>query len=309
MKLNSVLTGVGLAGALVVSASAARLGDPAAPLTIKDWVKGKAVDVKDGKNIYVVEFWATWCGPCKVSIPHLTELQKKFKDKGVVFVGVSDEPVAKVKPFVDKMAEKMDYIVACDDDRQSNDGYMVAYGQNGIPTAFIVGKEGKVLWFGHPMAGLEETLADIVAGKYDLKAAVKKDAARAELDEYQKLSSQGDARAKELGRKLLTEAGNDTQALVDFAFSIAANMRNKNRDFALAEEALSKAEKGAGAKDHRILGVRSIVLFESGRQTEGLAMAKQALELSKEDRDQARYRNYVRVMESRMGQKDKEGKK
>ena len=158
MKLNSLLTIVGLACAMVVSAFADKLGDPAAALSIKDWVKGKAVDVKDGKNIYVVEFWATWCGPCKVSIPHLTELQKKLKDKRVVFVGVSDEPVAKVKPFVDKMADKMDYIVACDDDRQSNDGYMVAYGQNGIPTAFIVGKEGKVLWFGHPMAGLEEML-------------------------------------------------------------------------------------------------------------------------------------------------------
>ena len=88
---KSLLLGAALILGVAMSSTAAKLGDPAAPLSIKEWVKGKPVDVKDGKNIYVVEFWATWCGPCRTSIPHLTELQKKFKDKGVVFVGVSDE--------------------------------------------------------------------------------------------------------------------------------------------------------------------------------------------------------------------------
>ena len=87
---------------------AAQLGDPAAPLAIKEWIKGNPVNVKDGKNIYVVEFWATWCPPCRRSIPHLTEIQKKFKDKGVVVVGISDEAPATVKPFVQKMAGEMD---------------------------------------------------------------------------------------------------------------------------------------------------------------------------------------------------------
>jgi thiol-disulfide isomerase/thioredoxin len=149
---------------LLASASwAAKLGDPAAPLAIKEWVKGNPVDVKDGKNIYVVEFWATWCPPCRRSIPHLTEIQKKFKDKGVVVVGVSDEAPATVKPFVQKMAGQMDYTVAIDDGRKSNRGYMLAYGQNGIPHSFIVGKDGKVVWEGHPMDGLDEALARLVA--------------------------------------------------------------------------------------------------------------------------------------------------
>jgi thiol-disulfide isomerase/thioredoxin len=74
-----------------------------------------------GKQTYVVEFWATWCGPCRVSIPHLTELQKKFKTQGVTFIGVSDETEDKVKPFVDKMGDKMDYTVAVDDERRADD--------------------------------------------------------------------------------------------------------------------------------------------------------------------------------------------
>jgi len=147
--------------AALQAANAAKIGDPAAPLKIKEWLKGKPVDLKNREKIYVVEFWATWCGPCRVSIPHLTELQKKFADKGVVFVGISDEQPSVVKPFVDKMGEKMNYVVACDDERQTYAGYMEAYGRNGIPSAFIVDKEGKVAWAGHPMADLETKLQQL----------------------------------------------------------------------------------------------------------------------------------------------------
>jgi thiol-disulfide isomerase/thioredoxin len=300
MKLQSLVIGAALAAVTAIPAFAAKLGDPAAPLKINEWVKGKEVDVTDGKAIYVVEFWATWCGPCKASIPHLTELQKKFKDKGVVFIGISDETADKVKPFVEKMAEKMDYTVALDDTRKTSAGYMAAYGQGGIPTAFVVGKDKNVLWFGHPMGELEETLNKVVAGTYDLKAAAKKDEARARLDEYQKLASKGDAKAKELGQQILTDAGNDSQSLCDFALGIAANARNKNRDFALADTALDKAAKVAGDKNPQVLGVRGIVRFESGKEEDGLALAKQAVELAPTEKEKATYQNYVRVMETRL---------
>ena len=161
--IKSVVLAAALAAGLVSTVRAAELGDPAAALSIKEWVKGKAVDVKDGKNIYVVEFWATWCPPCRASIPHLSQLQKDYKDKGVVVVGVSDEKPDTVKPFVKKMAEKMDYTVAIDDSRKTYKGYMTAYKQNGIPTAFIVGKDGKVAWHGHPMDGLDKAIEKVLA--------------------------------------------------------------------------------------------------------------------------------------------------
>jgi len=151
-----------------LAASKSKVGDPAAPLSIQEWVKGSQVNVTDGKAVYVVEFWATWCGPCRVSIPHLTALQKKMKDKGVVVVGISDETPATVKPFVNQMADKMDYTVACDKSAQTAAAYLGAYGVNTIPTAFIVGKDGRVLWLGHPMAGLEKALDEILAGKQKL---------------------------------------------------------------------------------------------------------------------------------------------
>ena len=303
MKIQALLLAVVLSGASVLSTHAAgKLGDPAAPLAIKNWVKGKPVDVKDGKNIYVVEFWATWCGPCLRSIPHLSEMQKKFKDNGVVFVGISDEDVKTVKPFVEKMGEKMDYTVACDDERKSNAGYMGAYGQGGIPTAFIVGKDGKVQWFGHPMADLEKTIEQIIAGKHDLKAASKQDGARAALAEYQQLAKAGDPKAKELGRQVIESAGDNVDALVNFAFGIAANAQDKNRDFALADAALDKAEQTAGKTDSRVLGARAISKFESGQQEDGVKLAKLAVENCKDEKEKPRYEYYVKVMEGRLKQ-------
>jgi thiol-disulfide isomerase/thioredoxin len=145
----------------------AKRGDTAGPLKIKQWIKGAPMDPKDGKNVYVVEFWATWCGPCRVSIPHLTELQKRFQNKGVVIVGISDEDPAKLKPFVEKMAENMNYVVACDDDYQTSASYMEAFGYNTIPTAFVIDKNGKVVWDGHPMAGLDQAIENALAAGQD----------------------------------------------------------------------------------------------------------------------------------------------
>ena len=110
--------------ALCLAAGAAwaiGLGYPAPPPAVKEWAKGDAVNLADGKgkNIYVVEFWATWCGPCKASIPHLTEIQAKYKDKGVIVAGISNEDAATVKPFVEEMGDKLAYSVGVDEDNKT----------------------------------------------------------------------------------------------------------------------------------------------------------------------------------------------
>ena len=76
--------------------AAADLGAPAGRLAVAQWIKGTPVEVAAGSstNVYVVEFWATWCPPCRMSIPHLTALQDRFRDRGLVIVGISDEPAA-----------------------------------------------------------------------------------------------------------------------------------------------------------------------------------------------------------------------
>jgi thiol-disulfide isomerase/thioredoxin len=144
--------------------AAAKIGDAASPLDGLSFVKGGPVKIEPG-TVYVVEFWATWCPPCRDSIPHLTEVAAKYKDKGVVVVGISNEKEDVVKPFVEKQADKMDYVVAIDSTGVTGGRYMKAFGQNGIPHAFLVDAAGKIAWHGHPMSGLEMAIDKAVAAK------------------------------------------------------------------------------------------------------------------------------------------------
>jgi len=159
------------------------LGDKAPAIKVAKWIKGKPVkSLADGK-VHVVEFWATWCGPCKVSIPHLTELAKKYKGKAD-FVGVSvwehqdkADFMENVAKFVKEKGTQMDYIVGADGkDNTMAQTWMAAADQPGIPTAFVVDKTGQVVWIGHPMVGLDEAVGQVLAGTYDLKAEMDRQA-------------------------------------------------------------------------------------------------------------------------------------
>ena len=135
-----------------------KVGDPAPKLQTGKWVQGEPITAfKEGKA-YIVEFWATWCGPCRVSIPHLNEIHDKYKDKGLVVIGQDcwERDDSLVAPFVKKMAEKMTYRVALDDKTTNEKGqmaqtWMAAAGRNGIPSAFLVDTKGIIAWIGHPM--------------------------------------------------------------------------------------------------------------------------------------------------------------
>ncbi len=168
---------LGLTGATALAGL--KVGDAAPPIKVGGWVKGDAVTGFEPGKVYVMEFWATWCGPCVAAIPHISELQAKYKDKGVVVVGTSvwenEKDQAKVKPFVEKMGDKMMYNVAMDDRSGEGRGVMAetwlaAAGRNGIPCSFIVDQKGTIAWIGHPMQ-MGPVLAKVVAGAYDAKSA------------------------------------------------------------------------------------------------------------------------------------------
>ncbi|KAJ4463077.1 putative Thiol-disulfide oxidoreductase ResA [Paratrimastix pyriformis] len=130
------------------------LGDPAGPLDSLQWVKNGPQKLQKGR-FTVVEFWATWCPPCRASIPHITNLAKKYP--GITFVGVSNEDMGTVQSFLASMGSQADYAIALDSTQTVNAAYMRAFRQNGIPCAFLVGPDLTVRWVGHPM-NLEEQI-------------------------------------------------------------------------------------------------------------------------------------------------------
>lgn len=174
-----------------------KVGSLAPRLKVEKWVKGEAIEKFDSNNVYVVEFWATWCPPCKKSIPHLSEMAQKFKDKNVKFIGVSvweqNQPakkgetyLARVDEFANKgpLSSKMTYNVAYDgDEGEMAKTWMRASKSNGIPTAFVVDKTQHIVWIGHPLdEAFEGVVEQVASGEYDTKAAADKATRAAELE-------------------------------------------------------------------------------------------------------------------------------
>ena len=98
------ILGVGLLGTIAMAAEEKlKPGDPAPPLTVSTWLHGAEVKKFEPGQVYVVEFWATWCGPCRQIMPHMGDLQDEYRDKGVTFIGFASEAndkEAKVNAFV-----------------------------------------------------------------------------------------------------------------------------------------------------------------------------------------------------------------
>ncbi|MEM1331275.1 MAG: redoxin domain-containing protein [Planctomycetota bacterium] len=158
------------------------VGDKAPALEVAEWVKGEKITSFEPDGTYVVEFWATWCGPCIRSIPHVTELAHKYKDDGLKVVGVSvwENDWSKVNPFVENMGDQMDYSVAMDGEAgKMSQNWMRAAGRNGIPSAFIV-HDQTIAWVGHPME-MDSPLEQIMAGEYNIAEAKNRAAREQEL--------------------------------------------------------------------------------------------------------------------------------
>jgi len=181
MRVALMLAGMlGLVAGSQGAAAKLSVGDRAPKLQVSKWVQGDPVNEFSKDNVYIVEFWATWCGPCRESIPHLNEVYKKYKDRGLVVIGQD--------VWEEDDSDVMTYRVALDDKKGSEKGkmadtWMEAAGQNGIPTAFVVTKTGEIAWIGHPMSLKEKLLDDVLAGTFDVKKAAADYAQKKEQEE------------------------------------------------------------------------------------------------------------------------------
>src|SRR5262245_42961209 len=270
LKWTAILAVLGLGTTLSWAAQTTlKVGDPAPKLQTGKWVQGDAVKEFEKDKTYIVEFWATWCGPCRVSIPHLNEIHAKFKDKGLIVIGQdcweNDESL--VQPFIKKMGDKMTYRVALDDKAGHEKGkmaetWMQAAGQNGIPSAFLVDTKGTIAWIGHPMNLKDSLVEEVLAGKFDVKKAAedyaqqkkkeeqlntvwselnsaigekKWDDATAKLAEAEKIFPEGSRASLDMLRFRILVGKKDYTA----AYKVAGQLSDANKDNAMLQNQLA----------------------------------------------------------------------
>ena len=252
LMLAAVMCGVGAAILLQQAASAKDLGigSKAPALDIEHWVQDgngffKPVTEFEKDKVYVVEFWATWCGPCIQSMPHLADLQNKYRGNGVQIISVSDESLDEVKDLLGKKNEDVGktfaevtaaYSLTTDPDRSVYKDYMTAAKQQGIPTAFVVGKTGIVEWIGHPM-DMDGPLAAVVDGTWDRDAFAAEMVAQQKMQQsMQRLSmlastgkfKEAIALAEAQGEQATTDASKQQWMEIKYSLKLSAGMLDED---------------------------------------------------------------------------------
>lgn len=163
-----------------------KAGEIAPPLSVAEWVKGSPIPQLEKGKVYLVEFWAVWCGPCIGNIPHLNALQKKYAKDGLVVIGFTNPDIAAgeatqrkegntldmVRAFVEARGERMDYHVAYDTpDKATYKSWMHTMG--GIPHAFLIDREGRLAVNFHPYY-MDDAIQQVLAGTWDNAEGYKK---------------------------------------------------------------------------------------------------------------------------------------
>ncbi|MHC4766802.1 MAG: TlpA family protein disulfide reductase [Planctomycetota bacterium] len=138
-------------------------GKRAPEMHVSRWLNGRP---DAGNKVVVIDFWATWCPPCRASIPHLNELADRFRED-VVCIGLSDETPDRFTKGLDRYRLSMDgfrYYVALDPEGRMERAVKV----RGIPHAIVMSSDWVVRWQGHPAALDASTLARIVEANQGL---------------------------------------------------------------------------------------------------------------------------------------------
>ena len=177
---------------LAPAAFAQKAGDAVTPesLAKAEWITGAAPAAWEPGKVYILECWATWCGPCIAAIPHVDELYDKYQEKGLRVIGMNvwEDGKDKVAGFVKTKGDGMSYPVAyVGKGGDFENTWLKPAGVRGIPHAFVV-KDGKVLLTTHPMQLTEPVIEGLLAGgEAETKALAGIQAAQKQQEETGKI--------------------------------------------------------------------------------------------------------------------------
>ncbi|WP_271587097.1 TlpA disulfide reductase family protein [Bradyrhizobium sp. CCBAU 53415] len=146
---------------------------PVPPIKVENWLRGEPLTSFQPGNVYIVEFWATWCGPCAAVMPHLVQLQEKYKDSGLELLGVAayeqaptaDEARTTLDAWLTDKFSNLNYRIGFDSTGEMSKLWMDSSFSVGIPTSFVVDRDGRIAFIGSPMQ-LDDVLPKVLNGSW-----------------------------------------------------------------------------------------------------------------------------------------------